>query len=266
MSAKLLCVVSDLHCGSDVALCPPEIKSEKGNVTSFGDNRHHAWLWDNWRNGADRVRTIAGKDPIALLINGDAIEGVHHRNNKDLVAQDMERHIAMTRECLKQYDFCRERYVVAGTECHTQGLESLLAKEIKAKTAKAKDKWLIEMHGCLVDAAHHMGTTSRAYLEASLMSIHMGNARVNYERSGHRVPKVFLRGHRHCGGHYCDGSGLFAVTGAWQFLTRHGFKVVTDSIPRPNVLVLDWRNKERGELPSVHESFFTPPQDEIHKC
>jgi hypothetical protein len=111
-----------------------------------------------------------------------------------------------------------------------------------------------------------MTTTSRAYLEASAMSILMGNARNNSIRSGHRVADIYLRGHRHCGGFYTDNAGMFGVTGGWQFLTRHGHKVVTDSIPRPSILILDFRGKKPGELP-IHQSItFNPPQDEIHQA
>lgn len=214
-------------------------------------------------NGVQKVREIAKGEKMALLLNGDACEGVHHKNNAELVAAKIEEHIRMTEECLAPLLVSADkRFVVKGTECHTRDIESLLADRIGAETKKAKDKWHICINGCAVDAAHHMGTSSRAYLEASLMSIQMGNARLNYLRAGHPVPKVFLRGHRHCGGYYSDGQGLFAVTGGWQFLTRHGHKVVTDSIPRPSMLVLDWRDKPEGALPYVHDITFNPPPHE----
>lgn len=269
MNSKLLLLLSDTHCGSEVGLSPRRFKLRRGNVVSIGDNLCQQWLADEW----DRMQRIANKiigndwDKTSLVINGDAIEGVHHRNEKDLVAAEMDKHIEMAIECFKPLSRkVKDIFVVKGTECHTQGLEDLLAQEIGAATGKAKDKWLININGCLVDAAHHMGTTSRAYLEASLMSIHMGNARLNYARSGHEIPKVYLRAHRHCGGHYSDGAGLFCVTGGWQFLTRHGYKVVTDSIPSPTAIILDWRGKAKGELPQVHEIKSTPPQDSIYQA
>jgi hypothetical protein len=58
---------------------------------------------------------------------------------------------------------------------------------------------------------------------------------------------------------------MWGVTGAWQMLTRHGYKVVTDSIPSPTALVLDWRDKKTGELPVPHEIKFTTPQPAIHE-
>jgi len=263
---ELLVVVSDTHCGSVVGLAPPETKTEHGNMIGFGDNVHQEWLWENWLKTAKEAKEIIGKSKAAMLINGDATEGVHHRNEAEIVAAAILTHTKMAIECLKPFlKMCGKRFVVAGTECHTRDMETFLANEIGAVESKAKDKWLFEINGCLIDAAHHMTTTSRAHLEAGAMSIMMGNARNNAVRSGHRVPSVFLRAHRHCGGYFSDGAGLWGVTGAWQFLTRHGFKVVTDSIPRPTALILDWRGKKSGALPHVHEIVCTPPQESITK-
>ena len=264
MKNRLLVVVSDLHCGSEVGLSPRRFTLRNGNVVTIGDNLVQQWLADQWEYSIARVASIIGHDPATLLVNGDATEGVHHRNNKELIAAEMDRHLDMANAVLEPLaKLCRKRFVVRGTECHTAELENILAQELKAETRTARDKWLLEIAGCLVDAAHHMSTTGRAYLEASAMGIFMGNARLNYARMGHTIPKVFLRAHRHCGGWFCDGTGLLAVTGAWQFLTRHGLKVVTDSIPSPTVMVLDWRGKKDGELPEVHEIKSIPPKAEI---
>lgn len=264
---ELAIVVSDTHCGSEVGLAPPLVKLRAGNEVRFGKNLHQVWLWQCWLSAISQVSQIVGNDRAALFINGDAVEGVHHRNEKELIAADMDRHIDMAIECLRPFSMlASDTFVVKGTECHTQGLEDLLAQELEAVSGKAKEKWLVEINGCLVDAAHHMSTSGRAYLEASAMSIHMGNARVNSVRSGHKVPKVFLRAHRHCGGYFSDGAGLFCVTGGWQFLTRHGHKVVTDSVPSPTVMVLDWRNLPKNSLPKVHEIKFIPDQPEITKA
>jgi len=266
MKTEMLVVVSDIHCGSDVGLAPPETETEKGNVIGFGKNHHQSWLWDRWLEAAAQVKAIIGKTPkaqVALAVNGDATEGSHHHNSSDLVSADILVHTKMAEVCLSHLaQLCGKTFVTAGTECHTLNMENELAKLLKAVSRKARDKWILSIRGCLVDIAHHMTTTSRAYLEASAMSILMGNARLNYLRAGHPVPRVYLRAHRHCGGHYSDNDGLFAVTGAWQFLTRHGHKVVTDSIPRPSVIVLDWRGKPEGSLPAVHSITFNAPKHE----
>lgn len=265
MSNKLLLAVSDTHCGSEVGLAPPESKLSKGNIVSFGENHHQRWLWDNWLNSINCVKKVCGRDKPALLLNGDAIEGRHH-GNEDVIAQTNQNHAEIAKDAFKPLlAIVGKIYVVAGTYAHTKRKEDYVAREIKAEGHCAKNKWLLDINGTLVDCAHHMGTTSRVYLEASLMSIHMGNARLNYLRSRQRVPDVFIRSHRHCGGWFCDGQGLFCVTGGWQFLTRHGYKVVTDSIPHPTMILLDWRDVSPKELPRVHEFRSIPPQLEIAK-
>ncbi len=263
MKIETLIVVSDLHAGSVVGLAPPTTRTKDGNHITHGENLHQQWLWANWLEGIKRAKQIVKGSNAALLVNGDATEGVHHRNEADTLAADIEVHVSMAEHCLAPFaDIVEKTFVTLGTECHTKNMETLLAQRLGAEEGKAKDKWLININGCLVDAAHHMPTTSRAYLEASHLSICMGNARLNYLRAGHKVPSVFLRGHRHCGGYYSDGSGLFGVTGAFQMLTRHGHKVVTDSIPRPSFMVLDWRGKPQDSLPLVHEITFNPPAHE----
>lgn len=260
---KVLVVVSDLHCGSSVGLCPPDFKTKYGNAVGFGDNIHQAWLWDKWQEAFEEVDAILGNDNFCLCVNGDATEGIHHRST-EIVATLIEDHCRMAAEALKPYaQAASEIFIVKGTECHTGEIESYLASLLSAREGIAKDKWLFSINGCLVDACHHMGVTSRAYLEASAMSIVLGNARLNAVRSGHPAAKVFLRGHRHCGGWFSDGDAMLAVTGGWQFLTRHGNKVVPDSVPRPSVLVLDWRKKREGELPEVRHITFAPPAPEI---
>lgn len=263
---ELAVVVSDIHCGSVVGLAPPETKTDSGNTVGHGDNLCQAWLWQKWTEGIRQVAKYINGDTAALIVNGDATEGHHHRNEADLITATIESHTRIAAQCLKPLtDICKTRFVVAGTECHTKNMETVLADKINAEGRIAKDKWHLSIKGCEIDAAHHTGTTSRAYLEATAMSVNLGNARVNYARAGHPIPKVFLRAHRHCGGFYSDGDGLFAVTGAWQFLTRHGHKVVTDSIPRPSILILDWRNRPNGSLPIVNQITFNPPPHETKR-
>jgi hypothetical protein len=257
MKPQLLVVVSDLHCGSTVGLLAPDVETHYGNTVGFGSNYHQEWLWDKWQEGMRRVFDLAGDDPYVLLCNGDATEGIHHRS-PEVVATLIEDHCRMAAAALKGYaEKAVKVLITRGTECHTHNVEDYLANLLGA--GEARDHWLFTINGTLCNATHHMPATSRAYLEASAMSINLGNARLNCIRSGHPVPSVYLRAHRHCGGWYTDGAGILAVTGGWQFLTRHGKKVVPDAIPRPSVIVLDWRGLEEGTLPHVHNFTFNPP-------
>jgi hypothetical protein len=258
---KLLVCVSDLHCGSDVGLMPPDTSLSKGNTVGFGKNYFQEWLWLCWLDAIQQVKSICGKNPYVLLVNGDATEGCHH-HTQELVAPAIEDHTNMAAQCLRVLS-PSVTLITKGTHCHTLGMEDVLAEKLGALEGKARDKWLFNINGVNCNAAHHIGTTSRGYLEASLLSITLGNARLQSLRCDHIPSRVFLRAHRHCGGWYSDGDALMCVTGGWQGLTRHGYKVVTDSIPRPSVLVLDWRDRPEGALPQVHNIQFNPPQPQI---
>lgn len=258
---KLLVDVSDLHCGSRVGLMPPEVLLDDGNVITHGENKVQIFLWEKWLLFWQMVAEIVKDDPFILLINGDIIEGIHH-GSQDVVASKKREHSRIAQEVIRPIAArAFDTLLIKGTECHVGDVEMDVAAALGLRPAQ--DKTLFEVNGCLCDAAHHIGTTSRAYLEATAMSVSAGNARLNSLRAGQRAAQVFLRAHRHCGGHFSDGSATLVITPAWQFLTRHGFKVVPDSIPRPGGAVLDWRGKPFGSLPVVHDIQFNPPQDDI---
>jgi hypothetical protein len=251
-------VVSDLHCGSAVGLWPEGCEVSYGNKISLGNNLHQRWLWKCWNDMQKKAIAHFGKDPFVLIVNGDCIEGRHH-GTQEVVAAKMRDHSEAAIECLKPLaKAAAKSYFVAGTECHTGDWEEYIAQECGGEYMG--DRALIEINGTLCDVAHHMPTSARAYLEAGAMSITMGNARLNYARSGHRLPRVFLRGHRHCGGYYSDAHALFLVTGAWQMLTRYGHKVVGDSLCRPSVGILDWRNLPTNSLPAVKLLTYDPEE------
>lgn len=256
-------VLSDLHCGSSVGLAYPESRQEEGNIVSFGSNYHQQWLWECWQSALSSAKSRLKGANVALIINGDATDGSHHRT-VELIAASIEEHTEIALQCLTPWaNLARKIFVTKGTECHTQGMENKLAHDLDAEEGRAKNKWLIDIQGTLLDVAHHMMTASRVYLEATQLSVAMNNARLNYMRTGQRMPNLFLRAHRHCGGTYSDGDSMIGVTGGWQFLSRYGHKVVGDAIPRPSAILLDWRNG--SNLPSVEQLAFNPPQDEIAK-
>ncbi len=254
-------VVSDLHCGSNVALWPPDGELEMGNTVGFGKNVHQAWLWAVWCETIATAKKHFGNDPWVLICNGDLQEGSHH-HSKEVVAAEEADHAEAAVKCLQPLvDAAAETYVVRGTRCHVKNFERFIANELGA--VFVGDTLLVEIHGTLVEAKHHMPTTGRAYLEAGAMSITLGNARLNYARVGHRIPKVFLRGHRHVGGVYTDGTAAFVATGAYQLLTSYGKKVVGESICRPSFAILDWRNRPLDSVPAIILPTYDPEEDRI---
>lgn len=258
--------VSDTHCGSDVGLMPETLRLPKGNVVTIGDNVLQRWLLEKWRVAEELVYNLTKGYRVLLAFNGDAIEGSHHRTT-ELVAQDKMRHVQAFMQCAERLvEMSDHRIVIKGTECHTENFEHEIASRINPIGGEARDKWFIETRGVKHDFAHHIGTSSRKYLEGSQLSIAMGNAELCASRVGHPPAHVYWRGHRHGGGYYSDGNRTMVVTGAWQFLTRYGFKVVTDAIPVPSIKVADLRNlSDHCPLPHIINYRFNPPAPEYTK-
>jgi hypothetical protein len=257
-------VVSDLHVGGTTALWPPNGELESGNVVGFGKNEHQRWLWGVWQDTIATAKRHFGGDRFALILNGDLMDGSHH-GNKELCAAIESDHMEAAIVCLRPLaELAAHTYVIRGTECHTKDFERIIAKALDAEYCG--DHALIKIHDTLIDAAHHMPTTGRAYLEASALSILMGNARLNYARVGHQLPKVFLRAHRHVAGVYLDGTAAIVATGAYQLLTRWGKKVVGESICRPAFAILDWRGRPKNSLPSITLPTYDPAQEKIIAC
>lgn len=256
---KLQVILSDLHCGSDVGLLPEKVELDDGQTLGHGKNAWQAWLWQEFKAGLKWVDGIVGKQQFGLTLTGDLIEGIHHRSD-EVVAMKLMEHLAIARASVGSLIHrAVHTDIIRGTECHTHDFETVFAKEFGI--GKAHDFVQRDFNGVLMDARHHMPCTSRKHLESSALGIISTNNVANAVRAGHRPARIFLRGHRHVHGIYSDGDCLVCVTGAWQGLTRHGRKVVADSIPRPSIIVLDARNTKHGELPAVHQKVFNPPQN-----
>lgn len=252
-------VINDLHCGSEHGLLPKQVVLEDGRDIGYHKNRKLEFLWKSWLEMRESFFRIVGNDPFILTLNGDLIEGMHHRSD-EVVAAKLTEHLAIAKECLSPFvEMADKTYVTKGTQCHTQDWEVFFCKEFGL--AKAKDFQQYSVNGCLVDARHHMPVTSRVHLEASALSIVMANTIANCVRAGHPVPRVMLRAHRHITGDYCDGKSMIVVPGAWQYMTRHAYKVVPESIPRFSAYVLDWRGLPNGSLPTRHCLCYTPTFD-----
>lgn len=258
---KLAVILSDTHIGSTLGLWPPNFVCNEG--FTIGQNRFQEWLWEKWGEGKAWIKKVVGKSPFELIWNGDLVEGIHHRSVQIMSADVGDQSAAVLQVIGDLCGAAARTFVIQGTECHTRNDEVRIGKHIGAVTdpdtgKHAFDRLLLDFNGCNVSFAHHMSTTSRPYLEASAHSIQLGCEVIESARSGHPVPTVVVRAHRHLHGVFEDGSLMSVSTGGWQGLTRFARKVVPFAVPKPSIVILDWRETERGELPQVHRKIFKP--------
>lgn len=241
---------------------PPKFETLEGQFLQ--QNKIQKWLWECW-NDATKVwlGKVLGDDPFALVINGDAIEGVHHGTTQVISPDPADHRVAAEHVLAPLAELASEVFVVKGTEVHTRNSEIRLGQTLGAARhpdtgLPAADRWLIDCAGTRCVFRHHIGATSRAYLEASQLSIHLGNEQIEAARVGHPIPRVLGCAHRHRYGRYDDAHGLCFVTPPWQALTRHGHKVVSAGVTKPGLVLLDWREKNNGELPDVKPCIYVP--------
>jgi len=262
MAIRLLAIISDIHAGSTRAILPPNFVTIEGQPV--GQSEIQKWLWTAWTAGHGWLDRLTDGAEYALVLNGDLTEGNHH-HTKEIVSPENGDHAKAAVEILAPVAAkATKTYVVLGTECHTGLHEVSIARSIGAEENPDTgqpywDRLALNIAGIQITVRHHFPATSRAYLEASQHSIQMGNAQVEAMRAGEVPPRILIGAHRHRTGHFSDGKSLTVVTGAWQGLTRHGFKVVPDGRPCPSIYLLDWRNRPDGALPEVHYITFDAP-------
>lgn len=256
---KKLVVLSDLHVGSTVGLWPDKFKTHEGFEVS--PNEFQKWLLECWQDCQKWIKAKTAGSRYELLLNGDLVEGVHHRSLEIMTPDpnDMARAAIALLEPVSGR--ATKTYLTVGTECHVRNMEAWIGKEIGAVRDKvtghhASDRIELEFGDHLLAASHHMPTSARPYLEASAHSISLGAEIMERARCGKKPPSIIVRAHRHLHGVWSDGTAMSLSTGAWQGLTRFGSKVVPYAVPRPSCVILDFEGCQKGDLPVVHQRVY----------
>ena len=267
MKINLIAVVADLHCGSVYGLVPPDFQLGDGGI--YQQNEIQRWAWECWNDAEKFVWEVAGKTPYALVVNGDAIEGNHHRTT-EIISPGIDDHFNCADVVLGPLaKRAAKRFVVRGTECHVQNTESGLGNKMGAECMPgskraAFDRLPLTVNGCRVVFRHHVATTARPYLESGAFSIALACEREEAVRNGEPAPQVVCCAHRHKFGLWEDESSLMIVSPPWQAgLTRHGNKVVPHARCRIGLFLLDWRGKPQGSLPDVHKRIYASKPEQF---
>lgn len=229
-------VVSDLHCGCQVGLCPPKVALDSGGVWSHGPTQKAIWevwshFWTEW------VPRVTRGEPYAVVVNGDAMDGAHHRS-KTQITQNFADQIKIAYEVLAPVrDACDGRfYMVRGTEAHVGQCaenEEMLAQSLDAVrndlgNASSYDLWM-DVGNRLVHFTHHIGTTSRMAYETSALMGEYTEMLATAARWRRPAPDFVVRSHRHqhiqITAPTANVYGTTFTTPAWQGRTPYVWKV-----------------------------------------
>ena len=239
-------VISDLHCGDQMALCPPSIPLRHGGT--YHASRFQIYIWERWREFWDSWVPMATRnEPYCVVINGDLIEGRHHKATHQ-ISQDKSDQENIAYEVLAPVaDRCQNRlYVIGGTEAHA-GLssedEERLAARLGAVPNASGNRSRFEMYlkvgNALCHFAHHIGTTSSMAYESTALGKEYTEFCAESARWSRPIPDVIARAHRH---RHIEskvstgrGYGIIFVTASWQLKTSFSFRLPGGRVSEPMI-------------------------------
>lgn len=253
-TVKRLVVVSDLHAGCRVGLCP------SGGVTlddggTYLPSELQQKLWGMWREFWDEfVPEATAGEPWALVVNGDAIDGVHHGTTTQ-VSHNLLDQVRIAREILEPVVGRAQGgyYHVRGTEAHSGKsghLEEELAEMLGAIPSGSGQFARYELWkyvgSHLIHCLHHIDGGGGSEAAAPYRELHETFA--ESARWGRRPADVIIRSHRHryimteiptghvpgsSRGRVPSGTAACVVTPGWQGKTPFAWKTAGGRIQSP---------------------------------
>ena len=245
---ELWAVVSDTHCGSTVGLCPPNgVMMDDGG--RYLPSAPQIALWECWLDYWERVGAAREKrQPLICVVNGDAVEGLHHRSS-----QFVSSNLAATQHAIAMGAFApmmalRPSAVVfiRGTEAHVGASaehEERIAEDLGAERGRdgAFSHWHFqaESSGCVLDFAHHGAVGRMPHTRTNplgALAMRITNAAA---KAGDKIPDIAVRSHMHQWGDTGDNFRVRVIQmGAWQLSTAFVHKVAAGSLPEIGGLII----------------------------
>jgi hypothetical protein len=212
MKKKRLVVISDLHCGHEYGLTPPDWwynpQTEHSHILKMAQFQRELWGF--------YTQAIDGLKPIyALVVNGDSIEGKGERSGStELNKADRYEQIDMAAQCI-QYANAQKVRILYGTRSHVgkeEDWEILLKDKIKAKEVKVEGHAFFELNGCNFDIKHKVNSSSVPHGRmTALARARLWNQIWSSEQSRQPKANVLVRSHVHYH-NYCGGPNWIAMT------------------------------------------------------
>jgi len=249
-------IISDIHAGCQMALCPPSgIHLDNGGI--YMPSEFQRGLWKFWNKFHKWVKKVMEGKPYILVVNGDALDGVHH-NSTHQISHDLDDQQDLAYKILKPVvDRARKYYHIRGTSAHVgeAGVyEEMLARRLGAipndlHQYARHDLWL-EIGDSLAHIMHTIGTTGSVAYESTAVHKELVEALNESARYNERPPDAIVRSHRH---RYFEtkwasaqGRQFSVVTAGWQGKTPFVYKIAGGRNSRPQFggIILKWNPGE----------------------
>lgn len=266
MDLNNIVVVSDLHAGCRLGLCPPE-GAQLDDGGTYQPSALQLKLYAMWREFWDEfVPSVTKRERYGVVINGDAVEGVHHRATTP-ISHNIGDQIKIALALLKPIaDQCAGRFwMVRGTEAHvgiSAQIEEGLAGALNAVPNEEGQRCRWELwkrigDNRLIHFLHHIGPTGSQAYEATAVHKELIESYVSAAQWGQQPPDMIVRSHRH---RYIEttlptasGRGIAVVTPAWQGKTAFAWRIPGARLSPPQFggIVIRWAHGQLFAVPKV---------------
>lgn len=239
-----LIIVSDIHAGCRMGLCPPE-------GIDLADGGHYTpspimlKVWSYWQDfWSSWVPEAAHHEPYDVLVNGDLLDGVHHRTTTQISHNLQDQKNIAVAILTPIRAACRRLFITVGTEVHAgvagvdeEGIARDLGTTPDSTGRFARYELWYRCGRALVHAMHHIGTTASSAHEASAVNAELSAEYVEAARWGQEPPDYVIRSHRHRSiAVDLDSSKGYAaaiVTPGWQAKTPFAYRMAGARLAPP---------------------------------
>ena len=202
---KTLVVISDLHCGHLLGLCPPSYRSPDKEIRRF-----QVKAWNNYLSFIKKYG-----EPDVLLVNGDTMDGTGKaEGGRGVWSTDMYQQSRAAIECIAKWK-AKDIIMTKGTPYHVGkdvDYEAFIADNVGAKLF---DRAKFSINGLTFDARHTIGSSQIPHGRyTALAKEAMWNSL--WKEKGNAPVDVVIRSHVHYFGYVGNPNFLALTTPALQ--------------------------------------------------
>lgn len=240
----LIAVVSDIHAGSTVALCPPTVSLDDGG--HYHASKFQSWLWQCWGQFWQRAEEVrrSEKARLVAVFNGDAVDGDHHNTSQILSRNPNAQAAVVNASMAVPLDLKPDKLLfIRGTESHVgqsasaeeriaDGLYRDKRPVIRDEASNNASWWHYkgECDGVRLDITHHGRTGMREHTRGGAAVLYAHDIMAAHVKRNELPPHLCFRGHHHKWNDSHDACPVRVITtGAWQGKTGYVHKVAADS-------------------------------------
>ena len=230
-TSKRLVVISDLHCGANTGLTPPDwqyryIKNDRTKHNKYATLQKQCW--DFYEDTIQRLKPID-----ILIVNGDCIDGRGEKSGSiELIETDRQVQAEMAAEAISRAS-AKNIIMTYGTTYHVssngEDFENLVKSYVKADSLGAHE-W-VNVNGLIFDFKHHLGSSSVPYGRHTAVSRDYNWNVLWAERDEQPKAKILCRSHVHYFSFAGNKDFLGLTTPALQSQgTRFGARICSGTV------------------------------------